>query len=211
MKLARNIDYLAQNSRLQASFRSIDDESEPMYERKLFELPTVNNLEVYKIKQEHEALESLIDCLEKKDFYEPISVDYHFTERRSYRRAFYKHLKEQGITIENVMLFAQYYRGASGNKYFVWREDPKSTEHYRNKTIEVVQNLPKYFSRSHKQKVRKLTEKVMFNKISLAQFRFIYREITGDDTSSENIKQTEYDERINLIIKNSRKRKKTEI
>ena len=43
----------------------------------------------------------------------------------------------------------------------------------------------------------------MFNKISPAQFQFIYREITGDDTSSENIKQTEYDERINLIIKNS--------
>ena len=60
------------------------------------------------------------------------------------------------------MLFAQYYRGASGNKYFVWREDPKSTEHLtkQNKTIEeVVQNLPKYFSRSHKQKVRKLTKK----------------------------------------------------
>ena len=43
----------------------------------------------------------------------------------------------------------------------------------------------------------------MFNNISPAQFRFIYHEITGDNTSSENIKQTEYDERINLIIKNS--------
>ena len=100
-------DYLAQNSSLQANFRSIDDESEPTYERKLFELPTVNNLEVYKIKREHEALDSLIECLENKDFYEPISVDYHFTERRSYYHAFYKHLKEQGIAIKNVMLFAQ--------------------------------------------------------------------------------------------------------
>ena len=43
----------------------------------------------------------------------------------------------------------------------------------------------------------------MFNKISPAQFRFIYSEITGEDPSSENIKQTEYDERINLIVKNS--------
>ena len=68
---------------------------------------------------------------------------------------------------------------------------------------EVVQNLPKYFSPSHKQKVCKLMEKVVFNKISPAQFRFIHHEITGDNTSSENIKQTEYDERINLIIKNS--------
>ena len=133
-------DYLAQNSSLQANFCSIDDESEPTYERKLFELPTVNNLEVYKIKREHEALESLIERLEKKDFYEPISVDYHFTERRSCRHAFYKHLKEQGITIESVMLFAQYYRGASGNKSFVWREDPRSTEHLinRNKTSPII-------------------------------------------------------------------------
>ena len=46
-------------------------------------------------------------------------------------------------------------------------------------------------------------EKVVFNKISPAQFWFIHHEITGDNTSSENIKQTEYDERINLIIKNS--------
>ena len=95
------------------------------------------------------------------------------------------------------MLFAQYYKGASGNKYFVWHEDPKSSEHStcRNKTIkEIVKSLPKYFSRSHKQKVRKLTEKVMFNKIymfnkiSPAQIRFIYREIIGDHNSSENIK-----------------------
>ena len=73
---------------------------------------------MYKIKREHEALESLIERLEKKDFYEPISVDYHFTERRSYCHAFCKHLKEQGITIESVIFFAQYYRGASGNILF---------------------------------------------------------------------------------------------
>ena len=119
---------------------------------------------------------------------------------------FTKKLKEHAMKINNVILFAQYCKGAMGNKYFVWREDPTSVDPLtnRNSNVEkVIQNLPKYFSRSHKQKVRRLTEQVMFNKTSQAQFRFIHREITGGDNRPKNNKQAEYDERIKVIIKNS--------
>ena len=72
----------------------------------------------------------------------------------------------------------------------------------RNLTVEkVIQNL-QYFSCLHKQKVQRLAEQVMFNKISTAQFRFIYHEITCDNNKPENNKQAEYDERIKVIIKN---------
>ena len=44
----------------------------------------------------------------------------------------------------------------------------------------------------------------MFDKISPAQFWFIYCEITGDNNKSENNKQAEeYNERIKVSIKNS--------
>ena len=77
--------------------------------------------------------------------------------------------------INNVILFAQYYKGAMSNKYFVWREHPTSVDHLTNwnSTVEkFIQKLPKYFSSSYKQKVHRLTEQVMFDKISPAQFRF---------------------------------------
>ena len=67
----------------------------------------------------------------------------------------------------------------------MWHEDQTSdinlTEH--NNVIEnVTKMLPKYFSRVHKNKMHLRMENVMLDKISPAQFRFIYQEITGDTT-----------------------------
>ena len=43
----------------------------------------------------------------------------------------------------------------------------------------------------------------MLDKISLAQFQFIYREITGDQSKAPTSEQEKYDERIRCIIKNA--------
>ena len=43
----------------------------------------------------------------------------------------------------------------------------------------------------------------MLDKISPAQFRFIYREITGDQSKAPTSEQEKYDERIRCIIKNA--------
>ena len=88
----------------------------------------------------------------------------------------------------------------------MWRENPDSDEHLpeRDGVIDsVTKMLPKYFSRAHKNKMCLLTERVMLDKISPAQFRFIYEEITGDNSKADTQKQTEYDERIRRIIKNT--------
>ena len=45
----------------------------------------------------------------------------------------------------------------------------------------------------------------MLDKISPAQFRFIYREITGDQSKAPTSEQEKYDERIQCIIKNADK------
>ena len=115
-------------------------------------------------------------------------------------------LKKCGIPNANTILFAQYYEGSHGNRCFTWRENPDSDEHLteRNGVIDsVTKMLPKYFSRAHKNKMRLLTERVMLGEISPAQFRFIYQEITGDNSKADTQKQAEYDERIRCIIKNA--------
>ena len=45
----------------------------------------------------------------------------------------------------------------------------------------------------------------MLDKMSLAQFRSIYREITGDQSKAPTSEQEKYDERIQCIIKNADK------
>ena len=197
-------DYLIQNNTLQVNCQY--NEEEPNYEKKISELPFLTSLSTYKLQRERNAIEQVLTDLESKDFYEPVSVDYYFLERRSYGYLFYKNLKSFGIPLGNTILFAQYYTGSKGNKYFIWKEDPTSENKLteRQRTIEqVTRMLPKYFSRSHKRKIRYLTEQVMFDKISPAQFRFIYQEITGDETVPDNKKLAEYDERIRLIIKHA--------
>ena len=84
---------------------------------------------MYKVERERNATVSLKGGLEDKNFYEPVSVHIHFLERRSYRYVFIRNLKKFGIPIANTNLFAQYYEGSHGNRYFMRRENPDSDEH----------------------------------------------------------------------------------
>ena len=46
-------------------------------------------------------------------------------------------------------------KGAQGNRYFMWREDPETEGHLTERTAtidSVIKMLPKYFSRVHKKK-----------------------------------------------------------
>ena len=97
-------------------------------------------------------------------------------------------------------------KGAQENRYFMWREDPETEGHLTEKTAtidSVIKMLPKHFFKAHKKKIRQLTEHVMLDKISPQQFRFIYREITGDQSKAPTSEQEKYDERIRCIIKNA--------
>ena len=87
----------------------------------------------------------------------------------------------------------------------MWREDPNDPSHLYNRqnVITVIQNvLPKFFSRALKRIVRTMTENVMFDRISPAQFRLIYREITGDYSVPDTKQQVEFDLKIQTIMGN---------
>ena len=105
----------------------------------------------------------------------------------------------------NVILFAQYYRGAKGNIYFVWKEDtntPDLLSKQLNAASSICIQLPRYHSRGCKARFRKLTENLLFDRISPAEFRALYRELTGDESVSEDSVSKEVDNRIQCIMHN---------
>ena len=98
-----------------------------------------------------------------------------------------------------------YFEGAKGNTYVMWQEDPNDPSHLSNHQnfITVIQNaLPKYFSCVHKRIVRTMTENVMFDRISPAQFCLIYREITGDYSAPDTKQQAEFNFKMQTITGN---------
>ena len=151
----KHSDYLTENKLLQLACQSYEDE--PNYDKAIFELPHQStSTSKYNTQREKDTVENIVQELESKDFYQQVSVDYYFTERRSYRCIFYKHSKSFGVPMKEIILFAQHYAGSNGNRYFVWKEDLSLNDHLieRQKTINEITNmLPKYFSREHKQKL----------------------------------------------------------
>ena len=75
---------MTKNKHIQVECRVIDEE-QLQYKKAIFQLPTYTT---YKVKRERNAIVSLKEALEDKNFYEPVSVDIYFPERRSYRYVF---------------------------------------------------------------------------------------------------------------------------
>ena len=125
------------------------------------------------IQKEKNAVDTIKELLQTKDFYESISVNKFFPTTRHLRYTFVKKLKENGISIENTILFAQHYAGAKGSVYFIWKEGSTSDNNLslRKELIQnLVRSLPKYFSRGHKQRMKTLTENLMLENISCTKF-----------------------------------------
>ena len=62
--------------------------------------------------------------------------------------------------------------------------------------------MPKYHSRGCKARFRNLTENLLFDRISPAEFRALYRELTGDESVSKDSVSKEVDNRIQCIMHN---------
>ena len=108
-----------------------------------------------------------------------------------------------GLGFSNVILMVVRYGPACGNSYFLWRED-KCPEQLTNRQLvidSINSSLPKYFSRSHKIRVREATNLVMQDKISSSQFRILFSELTGDQAVADNTIAKNMDDRIKLLLK----------
>ena len=184
---------------------SAEDDQEPTYEQKVWKLP-FDKEAPYGISRERKAVDTIVDELRKCDFFQPISINEIFPENRSLRYTFIKHMIKKGIELENCVLFSQNYKGNKGNIYFIWKEDASLENEQatlRNTTINAITaKLPKYFSRGHKQRMKALTENLVYDKISTAEFRAIYSELTGDESKGSNRTEREIDNRLKLIMHN---------
>ena len=71
-----------------------------------------------------------------------------------------------------------------------------------NAASSICIQLPKYHSRGCNARFRKLTENLLFDRISPAEFRALYRELTGDESVSADSVSKEVDNRIQCIMHN---------
>ena len=95
------------------------NEEEPKYKKAVFSLPELETSDKYTTQQEKTAILNLEEALKEKNFYEPISLDMHFTERASFCYVFICNFKKYGVSVQNCILFAKYMKGAQGNRYFI--------------------------------------------------------------------------------------------
>ena len=201
---AKYSDYLEENLKLVEEYQSRE---EPVEINKIDSLPNLSELSVgqtYSSKREQKLIEVLEAKLSNVENYDPVNIDEDLLGNRAHRHMFLKHLRENGLITNNVILFVRYYGPALGNTHFIWKEDPIEMDNLtvRQDVIhDIEKKLPKFFSRAHKAKVRELTSLVMLDKMSPAQFRTIYSELTGDYSVTDNTKSKIVDERMQLILK----------
>ena len=84
-------DYLSQAKNIMVDRHS--NEEEPKYKKAVFLLPELKTIDKYTTQREKIAILNLDQALKEKNFYEPISLDIHFTERASFRYVFICNLK----------------------------------------------------------------------------------------------------------------------
>ena len=93
---------LAENNLLQKSNQSKEEKPEKLQlivKRKHIESSTHD-----KIARERKAIESIQQDLDSRDFYDPINVDVHFSEKRIYCYEFVKNLKLIGFPNPKLLL-----------------------------------------------------------------------------------------------------------
>ena len=83
------------------------NEEEPEYKKAVFSLPELETIDKYTTQREKTAILNLEEALKEKNFYEPISLDMHFTERAIFRYVFICNLKKYGVSVQNCILFVQ--------------------------------------------------------------------------------------------------------
>ena len=158
---------------------------------------------VSKNKRERKAILDIEEKLSELECYEPICVDEYFPMNQAQKYTFVKRVLGNGLIIK-CALFSHSYKGSLGNTYFMWHEDMTYENNRTGVIEEIKRSLPKFFSRAHKKKMKELTNLIMLDKILPAQFRMLYRELTGNCSVSDNSQSKQCDERWQTIIKHAK-------
>ena len=138
--------------------------------------------------KETDVIKLIIENLNMLDTFEPLNTDNFLPIVRHQRYRFLQSIKKKGLPRPIVVLFCQEYGSSFGYTYFICKESVaewKETE--RCFLIQSIKSiLSKYFSLAHKRKAKEKMHLLMMEKITRAQFRSIYGELTGDNSVSDN-------------------------
>ena len=158
-------------------------------------------VEKYKSQIESSVVETIKEKLDALDFYKPLCLDEICPKGKAHHYIFLKHVKENGFSIKNVILFTKHCGPASGYMHFVWKEEGTESLTNRQETINNIEkNLPKFFSCAHEAKSKALVSLLMHDQVSSAQFHSLYTELTGDCSIADNANSKAGDERMQLIL-----------
>ena len=183
-------------------YQSLEDHKEITNIVTLPYIPDKTIAALYPYRQNRDFVEALRDQSAVIDLHTPVYIDQYLVGNKVHRYLFLKHLQSSVLLTTNVIFFTRYY--APGNTHFLWKEnlnEPENVTFRNGATKSVEKQLSKCFSRAHKAKVKQLTSLVMEDKLSPAQFRSIYNELTGNSSVTDNIKSKDVDVRIPTIIK----------
>ena len=194
-------DYLESNLVAVSNYQSLE---EPNHAKMIIQLPHFDGPlgNKYKSQIESSVVETIKEKPDTLDFYKPLCLDEICPKSKAHRYIFLKHVKENGFSVKNVILFTKRYGPASGYTHFVWKEEGTESLTNRQETINNIgKNLPKFFSRTHKAKSKALVSLLMHDQVSPAQFCSLYTELTGDFSIADNRNSKAVDERMQLILK----------
>ena len=155
----------------------------------------------YKSQIESSVVETIKEKLDVLDCYKPLCLDEISPKVKAHHYIFLKHVKENGFSIKNVILFTKHFGPASGYTHFVWKEEGTESLKNRQETINNIgKNLPKFFSWAHQAKSKALVSLLIHDQVSPAQFRSLYPELTCDCSIADNVNSKAVDERMQLIL-----------
>ena len=92
----------------------------------------------YKSQIESSVVETIKEKLDNLDFYKLLCLDRICPKGKVHHYIFLKHVKENGFSIKNVILFTKHYGPASRYTHSVWKEEGTESLTNRQETINKI-------------------------------------------------------------------------
>ena len=149
----------------------------------------------------HPCLDSISKALLPLDFFEYVALQDFLPESSNWQRHNFIRKLEEGLQVPCVLL--TYSTGNNhGNYHFIWKVTGDEGEIFeRSQAVidRVRAVIPKYHTRAMRKQIQE-----KFGRLSSGvkphQFRFIYKELTGDSSESINLTEKEIDQRVREFI-----------
>ena len=148
----------------------------------------------------HSSLDVVEHALEPMDMYSSLALEDYLPQDSQQRYAFIHRLRD-GIKMPCILL--TYSTGNNkGNFHFVWKSAGSQGDVLEKSqaTIEAIKKmLPTFHTRAMRKQIQEKFGRLS-NKVKPHEFRFIYKELTGDCSEGSNLTEKEIDQRVKEFL-----------